>query len=355
MKSNERYRTEHVRPARRIVVKVGTNVLAPAQEPGGGLDEDRVRSLVDQIAALVKEGRQVALVTSGAIGCGMAALGPGRSPGTLPGRQAAASVGQGLLMAHYSRHFQRHGIHAAQILLTHEDLDERRRYLNAANTIHALFELSCVPVINENDSISTEEIKFGDNDRLAALVTHLVRAELLILLTSVPGLYKTPPQGGRPGETLSLVERVDERVRRLAYDETAPGGLGGMSSKIEAARIATEAGGAAVIADGRSPHVLRKIMSAEPVGTLFLPVSERLSSYKRWIRFTSRPRGSVRVDAGARDALVRRGKSLLPGGVLGVQGRFKPGDVVRLVGPEGEEFARGLANYSHEEIARIKG
>ncbi len=348
-------RREHVCSARRIVVKVGTNVLAAAGSPPGGLDESRVGAVVGQVASLVKDGRQVALVTSGAIGCGMSELGLRERPDTLPMSQAVASVGQGVLMAHYERHFHRHGLHAAQILLTHEDFDNRERYLNACNTIHTLFELPCVPVVNENDTISTEEIRFGDNDRLAALITHLIRAELLILLTSVPGLYAEPPSPGSGGKVLDVVERVDERIEALAYEERTPLGVGGMRSKIEAARIATEAGEAALIADGRDPEVIRKAMAGEAVGTLFLPRPGRLSSYKRWIRFTSRPRGAVQVDAGARAALVDRGKSLLPSGIVAVEGGFQRGDVVRIRGPQGEEFARGLSNYSGAEIEQIMG
>ncbi|MHC4787758.1 MAG: glutamate 5-kinase [Planctomycetota bacterium] len=352
MLSAEELRQKHVRSAQRIVVKVGTNVLAGRGKP---LDDARVAAITGQIASLVNSGRQVALVSSGAIGCGMAELGMKQRPSDLPGQQAAAAVGQGVLMARYEQQFHRHGLHAAQVLLTHEDFDDRERYLNAANTIHALFDWPCVPVINENDTISTEEIRFGDNDLLAALVTHLIRAQLLVLLTSVPGLYARAPRRGSEGRVIEVVERVDEEVERLAYGETTPSGMGGMRSKIEAARIATEAGEAAVIADGRDPTVIRKVMAGQLVGTLFLPVTGKLSSYKRWIRFTRRPRGAVRVDEGARAALVQRGKSLLPSGIVGVEGEFRHGDVVRISGPEGEEFARGLSNYSAAEIESIKG
>jgi glutamate 5-kinase len=345
-------RERYVCSARRLVVKVGTNVLAAAGKP---LDDGRVGSIARQIAGLVQGGRQVVLVSSGAIGCGMSELGLAKRPTTLPLLQAAASVGQGKLVAHYERHFGQHGLHAAQILLTQEDFDSRGRYLNASNTLHALFGLPCVPVVNENDTISTEEIKFGDNDRLAALVTHLVRAQLLVLLSVVPGLYRQRPRGGSAGALLEVVREVDASVERLVYDEKTPGGLGGMGSKVQAARVATESGGAAVIADGRDPEVLTKLMAGEPVGTLFLPSGDGLSSYKRWIRFTSRPRGSVQVDGGARDALVHRGKSLLPSGVVGVEGDFQRGDVVRIKGPDGVEFARGLSNYATAEVEQIKG
>jgi glutamate 5-kinase len=345
-------RTEHVCSARRIVVKVGTNVLAGSACP---LDDDRVGHIVDQIADLRGSGRQIALVTSGAIGCGMAELGLGTRPRNLPESQAAASVGQGALMACYARHFRAHGLHAAQILLTHEDFDDRERYLNASNTIHALFEMPCVPVINENDSISTAEIRFGDNDRLAALVTHLVRAQLLVLLTSVPGLYATPPGPDGQAQIVDVVERIDESVEQLAYDETAPLGVGGMRSKIQAARVATAAGEAAVIADGRKRDVLLRLMAGETLGTLFLPARGRLRRHKRWIRFTSRPRGTVYVDPGARAALVERGKSLLASGIVRASGQFGRGDVIRVCDAGGQEFARGLSNYAHDEVERIRG
>lgn len=349
---NAELRQEYVSSARRVVVKLGTNILTGADRC---LDTGRIGSLTEQIARLCEDGREVAVVSSGAIGAGRADLAMKRRPRTLPYLQAAASVGQGRLMAEYDAHFQKHGLHAAQILLTREDFESRQRYLNASNTIHALFSLSCVPVINENDTISTDEIRFGDNDYLAAFVTHLIRAELLVLLTSVPGLYgRKPADGGRPA-VLSVVEEVSDEIKELAYAEQAPGGMGGMRSKLDAAAIATEAGEAAVIADGRREGVIQSIMAGEDVGTLFLPTSRRLSSYKRWIRFTSRPRGSITVDRGARDAVRNRGKSLLPSGITAVEGDFGPGDVVRLKGPDGGEFARGLSNYASDEIHKIRG
>jgi len=365
METSEQLRARHVCSAARIVVKVGTNVLA---SPGMGLDEGRVAHISEQIARLVKGGRQVALVSSGAIGAGMADLGMKQRPLTLPGLQASASVGQGRLVSGYEAGFHRHGLHAGQILLTRDDFDSRERYLNASNTMHALFELGCVPVINENDTISTDEIRFGDNDLLAAHVTHLIRAELLILLTSVPGLYVREPRPAAvrsvheplaSGEKLffvaDVVEKVDEEVGQLAYGETTPGGTGGMDSKLTAARMATEAGETAVMADGTEDNVLIRLMAGEKVGTLFLPARRKLRSRKRWLRFTSRPRGAVVVDDGARKALCEKGKSLLPIGITAVNGQFAPGDAVRIVGPDGEEFARGLSNYSSAEIEQIKG
>jgi glutamate 5-kinase len=234
-------------------------------------------------------------------------------------------------------------------------VDERRRYLNACNTIHELMDMPCVPVINENDTISTEEICLGDNDSLAALVTNMIRARLLVLLTSVPGLYSEPPTQERTPDVLDLVQYGDDGVHGLVYDEKTAGGTGGMASKLEAVRMATSAGEAAVIADGRDPQVLRKLFAGEQVGTLFLPASTRLKSYKRWLGMSVRPAGTIAVDAGARRALAERGKSLLPSGVTAVRGEFDQGDVVAVAGPDGAEIARGLANYSSRDIERIKG
>jgi len=350
--THKELREKHVRSARRIVIKVGTNILTSPSRP---LESERIASLTAQIANLVAEGREVALVSSGAIGAGMSELDITERPRTLPYLQASASVGQGRLIAEYDKRFRKHGLHAAQILLTREDFESRKRYLNARNTITALFELSCIPVINENDTISTDEIRFGDNDYLAAFVTHLMRAELLVLLTSVPGLYDGRPSKDSPPRVLDLVENVDQRVKGLAFAEGSPGGIGGMKSKLEAVEIATKAGGAAVIADGTETNIIERIMNGEKIGTLFLPAAEKLSSYKRWIRFSSRPRGAVTVDEGAQRVIQHRGKSLLPGGVTAVEGDFKPGDVIRIKGTAGSEFARGLSNYSSEEIEKIKG
>jgi glutamate 5-kinase len=345
-------RKEHVCRADRVVVKVGTNVLAA---PGKPLDDERVRAIAEQVAWLKESGRQVVLVSSGAIGCGMSALGIETRPAQLPMLQAIASVGQGKLIARYERHFRRHGLHAAQVLLTREDVDDRRRYLNACNTIHELMDMPCVPVINENDTISTEEICLGDNDALAALVTNMIRARLLVLLTSVPGLYSEPPADDVTPDVLRMVDYGDNEVDGLVYDEKTAGGTGGMASKLEAVRMATSAGEAAVIADGRDPRVLRKLFAGEDQGTLFLPASTRLKSYKRWLGMTVRPCGTVVVDAGAERALVQRGKSLLPSGVTRVRGEFSPGDVIAVEGADGNELARGLANYSSRDIMRIKG
>ncbi|MFW6457340.1 MAG: glutamate 5-kinase [Planctomycetota bacterium] len=358
-------RQKYLSPAKRIVVKVGTNVLAA---PGKPVDDQRVDAISEQIATLMDRGYEVALVSSGAIGSGMAELDFTVRPTTLPELQASASVGQSRLVTRYAQSMHRHGYHAGQILLTRDDFDARDRYLNAKNTIRALFDMECVPIINENDTISTDEIRFGDNDLLAALVTHMIQAEVLVLLTSVPGLCATKPYpsavcsvfegpavDGMQGEDVDILDRVDDEVMDQVHETISPSGTGGMGSKLEAVRIATEAGEAAVMADGRMENVLLRVMEGEDCGTLILPAGEKLRSRKRWIRFTSRPQGAIMVDAGAQRALEERGKSLLPSGIVGVKGQFTAGDVVRIEGPDGTEFARGLSNYDADEVKQIKG
>ena len=337
---------------RRAVVKIGTAALTA---PGGGLDERRLEDLTRQVHALRQRGVQVAVVSSGAIGAGMDALGLTRRPSRLPELQACAAVGQGRLTAVYDRCFRRWGYNAAQILLTREDIDDRRRYLNASNAINAVIEYGAVPLINENDTISVEEITFGDNDGLAALVTHLLRADVLILLTVVEGLYENPeaPPGQR--RILDVVERVDDTILALASASTSRGGRGGMASKVEAARVATAAGEAVVIAHAHVPRVLERIFDGERIGTLFLPAPGKMRSRSRWLRFGTRPKGQVIVDAGARAALLEAGKSLLPSGIRSVRGSFARGDIVSIVDESGREIGRGLVNYSSEEIALIKG
>jgi glutamate 5-kinase len=312
-----------------------------------------IRSVAEQIASLTDEGRRVVLVSSGAIGSGLATLGLKKRPGTLPSLQAAASVGQAKLIGLYDQFLARRGYHAAQILLTRSDFEDRVRYLNASNTIHALFDLKAVPVINENDSVSVDEIKFGDNDLLSAFVTNMVRAELLVMLTTAEGLYDT--REGRSKGVVAVVEAVDSDVLGLATSARSAGGSGGMRSKLEALRTVSTAGVPAVIAGGKTAGVLTRLFAGEELGTLFLPAAKRLRSSKRWIGFTARARGGVRIDAGAREALGRGGASLLPVGVLAVEGEFEAGDVISIRDEEGCEVARGLTNLSSSEVAQVKG
>ncbi len=345
-------RKELLKRARRVVVKIGTAALS---DEHGGLDEAQVERLSAQIHALRQRGVQAAVVSSGAIGAGMTELGVRRRPTRLPKLQACAAVGQGRLTAVYDRCFRRRGYHAAQILLTRQDFDDRQRYLNASNAIHAILDYGAVPLINENDSISVEEITFSDNDILAALVSNLLNADVLILLTVVPGLYENPKALVRDRRVLSVVSKVTEEVRRLAAAGRSRGGKGGMASKIEAARIATSAGVAVVVGDAGLPRVLERILDGEEVGTLFLPAMERMASRKRWLRFGSTPRGALLVDDGARRALVESGKSLLPSGIIQVRGEFGRGDLVSICDRHGSEFGRGLASYGGDEMRKVMG
>lgn len=338
--------------ARRLVVKVGTGVLTAEN---GGLDRSRIAKLAEQIMQLRQLGYYTALVSSGAIAAGMAELGMTKRPTALPDLQAAAAVGQSKLMAAYDECFKKYGSTAAQILLTREDFDDRTRYLNARNTILTLWRLGAVPVINENDTVSVEEITFSDNDLLSALVTNLLRADVLVMLSVVDGVYCVGPDGTVTGETIDVVERVTDDVKALSSGETSARGKGGMDSKLEAARIATYAGEAAVIANGKCDDILLRIVRGEKVGTLFLPVHPKMASRKRWIGFTSKPSGSLQVDAGAAEAILKKGRSLLASGIRAVEGMFQKGDTVSIVDEHGVEIARGLVNYSSAEVERIKG
>jgi len=335
---------------RTVVVKVGTTVLTGAS---GRLDRDRIVLLAREVAGLRERGLRVAVVSSGAIGAGMGELGLEHRPDTLPQLQAAAAVGQGQLMRAYDEAFKGHGLRTGQVLLTGDDLNNRLRYLNARYTLFALLDFGVVPIINENDTTSVDEIAFGDNDFLAAQVTNLLQAELLIILTATDGLRRLAPDGGL-GERIDVVAEVTDEVLALASGEGTALGRGGMASKLQAARIAARSGEAVIIADGRQAGVLAAVFAAKPVGTLFLPSARRMASRKSWIA-TVRPKGRVRVDEGARRALVERGRSLLPSGVVEVRGRFQRGDVVELEDGSGRVFGRGLTNYSSEEVAQVRG
>jgi glutamate 5-kinase len=351
-------RDEVVVSARTWVVKVGTSVLTG---PDGRLDPARIDHLSEQLSAVMATGRKVALVSSGAVGAGIGQLGLARRPDSLRQLQAAAAVGQSYLIRAYDEGLRRHGRHAAQLLLTHEDFDNRPRYLNMRNTLTALFEWDAVPIINENDTISVAEIKFGDNDRLAAMVTNLLQAPLLVILSVVDGLYRNDPGEGSSapaagaGTVIPLVPRLDDAVLALAGSSRSALGTGGMRSKLEAARLVTQAGGSVVIASGRKPEPLTRILAAETVGTLFLAKGQTQGARKRWIGLTARPRGHYVVDAGARRALETGSKSLLPIGIVSVIGDFDKGDVVGIQDAEGHEFARGLTNYATSEARQVRG
>jgi glutamate 5-kinase len=345
-------RQEIIALAHTVVVKVGTNVLAG---PDGTLDPERLQLLADQVQRLRAGGRKVALVSSGAIGAGIGHLGLGRRPADLPHLQACAAVGQTFLMRAYQECLARHGTQVAQILLTAGDFDSRGRYLNARNTILTLFEWGVLPIINENDTVSVAEIRFGDNDHLAAMVTNLLQAPLLILLTVVDGLYSADPSADPGARLLTTVPEIDAAVLDMAGGSRSSLGTGGMRSKVRAARMVTAAGESVLIANGARPGILDAIGRGEPVGTLFLPHGQSVPAWKRWVGFTARPKGRLVLDAGAREAVRGKGRSLLPIGVVQVQGSFHKGDVVSLCGPDGAEFARGLTNYPAADVARILG
>lgn len=345
-------RQEVIALATTVVVKVGTNVLT---SPDGILDPVRLQALADQVQQIRASGRQVVLVSSGAIGAGIGRLGLGKRPTDLRQLQACAAVGQGFLMRAYEECLARHGTRTAQILLTAGDFDNRARYLNVRNTILTLFEWNCLPIINENDTVSVAEIRFGDNDHLAALVTNLLQARLLILLTVVDGLYSADPRTDPSAELLALVPNLDDHVLGMAGSSRSALGTGGMESKLKAARLVTAAGEAVIMANGARPGVLEAILAGEPVGTLFLPQGGAMPAWKRWLGYTARPKGRITVDAGARQAVQQKGSSLLAIGMTAVSGPFAKGAVVALCGPDGAEFARGLTNYSSADADKIRG
>lgn len=345
-------RQEVIALAQTVIIKVGTNVLAGED---GTLAPDRLQSLADQIQRIRDSGRKVALVSSGAIGAGVGRLALGKRPSDLRHLQACAAVGQSFLMRAWEECLARHGTPTAQILLTASDFDNRARYLNARNTILTLFEWNCLPIINENDTVSVAEIRFGDNDHLAAMVTNLLQAPLLILLSVVDGLFPTDPNQAPAAAPLQTVPRIDGSIMDLATGSRSALGSGGMRSKLRAARLATAAGESVIMANGTRAGVLDAIFSGEPVGTLFLPHGSTLTAWKRWLGYTARPRGRLLVDPGARNAVQNQGRSLLPIGVVQVVGSFGKGDVVTLADADGTEFARGLTNYSSDDARRICG
>jgi glutamate 5-kinase len=329
-----------LRDARRVVIKIGSRSLLAE----GG----RYAQLAAQLAALRAGGRQGVLVTSGAVAVGRQRLGFTERPKQIPRLQAAAATGQSLLMRAYEEAFALHEVPVAQVLLTHADLADRERYLNARGAIEALLELGVVPIINENDTVAVEELKFGDNDQLAAMVAALIGAELLLLLTDVDGVLD--PSGNR----LACVEDV-EAVMAMVRPPTDDVGLGGMASKIEAARRATLHGVHVIIGSAADPRLIARAIAGEDVGTLLLRHASPLASKKHWIAYTLKPKGTVMVDRGATEVLLGGRASLLPKGVVGVRGDFEVGDAVRIVDPEGREIARGLARYGVHDAARLAG
>ncbi len=345
------HKTRILRRARRIVVKVGSSVLSSPE----GIQHESVTRLVRDLAALRQAKKEVILVTSGAVASGMSRLGMKTRPKTIPGKQAAAAVGQIALMALYERSFSQHDIHVAQILLTHDDLASRRRYLNAKHTMLTLLESQVLPIVNENDTVAVEEIQFGDNDNLSALVAVLVEADLLVILSDVAGLYDQDPRVHPEAQIVPLVEKLDGAVFAQAGGAGTLG-RGGMLSKLQAAQKAAFSGIPTVITDGRQKDALAVVFEpTREAGTLFLPEADRLTSRKHWIAYTLKPAGEVIVDAGASTAICERGRSLLPPGVRAIRGTFSEGECVTCVDDKGHAFARGLVNYNSDALERIKG
>jgi len=324
----------------RVVVKLGTGVLTDSRKHP---DPAQMRQLVTQMAEQRKAGREIVLVSSGAVGAGMGALGYERRPADLAQLQACAAVGQSRLMSMYEKLFSAFGLHVAQVLLTHDDLEHHERHLNARNTLVTLLHEGVIPIINENDAVSFTELKFGDNDTLSALVSCLLPADLLVILTTVDGVIEN---FGKPNpRILPRIERIDAALEEMAGGTQSETAVGGMASKVEAARIVMRAGIPLVIASGRKHQTLARIISGAEEGTLFVPQPNKLKGRKRWIAFFHHPKGTLFVDEGARKALREKGKSLLPPGVTRCEGDFVGGDVVRICDPNGTEFARGICDF----------
>jgi glutamate 5-kinase len=343
---------DKLKNSRRWVVKVGSSLVTAR---GQGLDRVAIADWCAQIAALRHEGHQIVLVSSGAVAEGMARLGLAKRPATLHGLQAAAAVGQMGLVRAYETAFEEHGIRAAQILLTHEDVSDRGRYLNARGTLNTLLELGVVPVVNENDTVATDEIRFGDNDTLGALTVNLVEADLLVLLTDQEGLYDSDPRANPTAQLVSEADLSDARLAGMAGDSKGALGRGGMRTKLTAAHWAARSGAATVIAHGRNPEALLRIARGEVLGSLLKPAQTVMAARKRWIAGQLQVRGRLGLDAGAVKVLREQGRSLLPVGVTRAEGEFERGDLVLCLDGEGREVARGLVNYNAAEAQRILG
>jgi glutamate 5-kinase len=343
---------KNISNAKRVVVKVGTTTLT---HNTGKLNLNRMEHLVRQLVDLQNQGKEVVIVTSGAVGVGMGRLGLHDKPASILERQALAAIGQGLLMQVYEKLFSEYGITVAQVLLTRSDVSDRKRYLNARNTVLTLLKYQVVPVINENDTVATEELKIGENDTLSALVTGLIDAELLILLSDIDGLYTKDPKQDDSAQLIPFVPEITSEIKEMAGGSASNFGTGGMATKIGAAQMALASGASMVIMNGSEPARIQKLFKGEPEGTAFVGRQPAVNHRKRWIAFGPKANGVLIVDDGAERALVQMGKSLLPTGVVAVKGDFDEGDLVRIVNHQDLELARGLTNYGREQLEKIKG
>lgn len=347
--------------AKRIVIKLGTNVL---RNDDGDVSLPRVYTFIEDIATLVKSGKEVIIITSGAVGLGKKRLGLENTQGTAL-KQACAAIGQGKLMSIYENGFDTYGLTAAQILLTEDDFSVRERYLSLRTTFNKLLELGAIPVINQNDTVSTLDIAlryvkedmqvcFSDNDKLSALVASELDADLLIILSDIDGLYDDNPKNNPNAQLIKSVKEVDDSILALASG-VSDGGRGGMETKLKAARLVTRFGGKVLIANGKQPYIIKRIFEGEDLGTMFLPSNENLSDKKRWIGYATNIVGKIIVNDGAKQALISGERSLLPIGVVGVKNTFKKGDVISILDEEKNEFARGIVNYDSESCKKVVG
>jgi len=341
-------RKEILHSVKRVVVKVGSSILC---DDKGNFSKACVIRICKELLFLLKEKKECILVSSGAIACGMDMIRVKKRPQELPLLQACAAIGQGKLMKVYEDFFVKKKYHTAQILLTQDILHDRQRYLNTRNTFNALLDLGILPIVNENDTVVTDEIRFGDNDRLSAIVSQIVGADLLINLSNVSGVLDQEQKVVSEVQTLKELENL----KRMVFVSKAEKTVGGMKSKLDAARILMSSGIPMMIGDGKDFNILRRIFNSENVGTLFVPFKRRTSFTRTWLIYSASPKGKVFLDRGAFEAVWSRGKSLLPGGIINLEGHFKAGDAVRVLNEKGEEFARGLTNYSREELEKIQG
>jgi len=337
--------------ARRIVIKVGTSSLT---DKNNRLDPPKVEKLTKEIVELKKRGKEVILVTSGAIGAGIGKLDLKQRPREIKVLQATAAIGQSILMSTYDKYFTMYKETIAQVLLTHEDFFTRQRYLNLRNTLITLLKSGAIPIINENDTVAVDEIKLGDNDNLSALVASNLGADLLIILTDTDGLFTYDPKRSKKAELISVVDEITPEIERSA-GKGGKAGVGGMTTKLQAAKVVMQAGIPLIIANSGAENILMRIIEGEPLGTLFMPKKRKLYSREHWILFASAPKGRIKVDEGAKTALIRNGSSLLPSGIIGVEKEFKSGDAVSIVDANGVEFAKGISNYSSSDIEKIRG
>lgn len=345
-------RTELLAPVKRIVIKIGSRVLTDSM---GALDQAVIHSICSELATIHRSGKQIVLVSSGAVAAGRSALKHVHHSNTIPHKQAAAAIGQTRLMRAYEEGLEPFGLMPAQLLLTSEDLGSRQRFLNARATLNTLLGYGIIPVINENDTVVVDEIKFGDNDNLSALVTNVAEAQLLLIMTDIDGFYSADPRKTPDAHLIPLVKSITREMERAAGGSGSSVGTGGMATKLAAAKKAAKNGVPTILLPGKQPGILAAALAGQPVGTLFLPAAEGISRRKHWIAYTLRPSGKVLVDSGARDAVLKRGKSLLPSGIIQVEGRFERGACIRICGADGVEFARGLTDYSSTDIIRLVG